>query len=254
MANKRKKTGPKTAKALFVSLLFLVLFTATAGKVDLSSIDLNDLSSVIEAFEPQNTTADYPQLNSLPDYNGEDEVVTLNDDQPFFSEDDLSLENGAWQTFSNLDSMNRVGPANAMLHKKMMPKEERGDISQVYPSGWKQKKITGGQWLYNRSHLIGFQLTGEDDNWKNLFTGTQQMNQGPMREYEEQVAAYLKETNHHVRYRITPLFKDNDLVPRGVEMEAQSIEDDQLRFNIYLYNIQDGYQINYETGASKKAS
>lgn len=254
MANKRKKTGPKSVKALFVSLLLLVLFTATAGNVDLSRINLDDLSTVAEAFEPKNTTADYPQLDALPDYNGEEEVVTLNDDHPFFTEEDLSLENGTWQTFSDLDTMNRVGPANAMLHKKGMPQEERGDISQVYPSGWKQKKTTDGQWLYNRSHLIGFQLTGEDDNWKNLFTGTQQMNQGPMREYEEEVAAYLKETEHHVRYRVIPLFKENDLVPRGVEMEAQSIEDDQLQFNRFIYNIEDNYQINYETGTSKKSS
>lgn len=254
MANRRKKTGAKSVKTLLVLLLLLVLFTATAGNVDLSKIDLDDLSTIVEAFEAPNTTADYPQLNALPDYNGEDEIVTLNDNQPFFTKEDLSLENGTWQTFTNLDTMNRVGPANAMLHKNMMPKQERGDISQVYPSGWKQKKITGGQWLYNRSHLVGFQLSGEDDNWKNLFTGTQQMNQGPMREYEEEVASYLKESQHHVRYRVTPIFKENDLVPRGIEMEAQSIEDDELRFNIYIYNIQEGYQINYETGTSKKAS
>ncbi|MCF1675375.1 DNA/RNA non-specific endonuclease [Tetragenococcus halophilus] len=254
MAYKRKKTRPKTVKALLSSLVLLLLFTATAGNIDLSKIDFDDFGSVVEAFETQNNTADYPQLENLPEYNGEDEVVTLNKDQPFFTEEELSLEEGVWQSFSNLDRMNRVGPANAMLHKKMMPTQERGDISEVYPSGWKQKKITGGQWLYNRSHLIGFQLTGEDDNWKNLFTGTQQMNQGPMREYEEEVADYLKETQHHVRYRVTPLFKENDLVPRGIEMEAQSIEDDQLQFNVYIYNIQDGYQINYETGTSKKDS
>ncbi|GBD61104.1 DNA/RNA non-specific endonuclease [Tetragenococcus halophilus] len=254
MAYKRKKTRPKTVKALLSSLVLLLLFTATAGNVDLSKIDFNDFGSVVEAFETQNNTADYSQLENLPEYNGEDELVTLNKDQPFFTEEELSLEEGAWQSFSNLDRMNRVGPANAMLHKKMMPEQERGDISEVYPSGWKQKKIAGGQWLYNRSHLIGFQLTGEDDNWKNLFTGTQQMNQGPMREYEEEVADYLKETQHHVRYRVTPLFKENDLVPRGIEMEAQSIEDDQLQFNVYIYNIQDSYQINYETGTSKKDS
>ncbi|GMA07961.1 DNA-entry nuclease [Tetragenococcus halophilus subsp. flandriensis] len=254
MAYKRKKTRPKTVKALLSSIVLLLLFTATAGNVDLSKIDFNDFGSVVEAFETQNNTADYPQLDNLPEYNGEDEVVTLNKDQPFFTEEELSLEEGVWQSFSNLDRMNRVGPANAMLHKKIMPTQERGDISEVYPSGWKQKKITGGQWLYNRSHLIGFQLTGEDDNWKNLFTGTQQMNQGPMREYEEEVADYLKGTQNHVRYRVTPLFKENDLVPRGVEMEAQSIEDDQLQFNVYIYNIQDGYQINYETGTSKKDS
>ncbi|GMA47432.1 DNA/RNA non-specific endonuclease [Tetragenococcus muriaticus] len=254
MANKRKKTRPKTVKTLFASLLFLIVFTATAGNVDLSRIDLSDFSSIVEAFENTNTLSDYPQLDSLPEYNGEEEVVTLNDNHPFFSGEELSLNDGTWQAFSDLDTMNRVGQANAMLHKKMMPEKERGDIAQVYPSGWKQKKTTEGQWLYNRSHLIGFQLTGENDNWKNLFTGTQQMNQGPMREYEEEVATYLEESDHHVRYRVTPLFKEDELVPRGVEMEAQSVEDDQLEFNIYIYNVQEGYQINYETGASKKTS
>src|SRR5699024_10092174 len=112
----------------------------------------------------------YDKLSSLPAYS-DDSVVSLNENQPFFSEEDLSLTKKNWQSFSNLDQFNRVGAANAMLHKDMMPQKKREDISQVYPTGWKQKKIKEDVWLYNRSHLIGHQFTGEDVNWKNLFTG-----------------------------------------------------------------------------------
>jgi len=105
--------------------------------------------------------------------------------------------------------------------------------------------------LYNRSHLIGYQLTGENDNWKNLFTGTEQMNQETMVQYENQVADYLRQTKNHVRYRVTPYFKDNELLCRGIQMEAQSVKDNTISYNVFIYNVEDGYTLDYVTGNSK---
>ncbi len=148
-----------------------------------------------------------------------------------------------------------------MLGQDLMPTSEREDISSVKPTGWKNKKITfnGKQdYLYNRSHLIGFQLSGENANIRNLFTGTRSLNANFQDEassmvyYENLVASYIKQTGHHVRYRVTPIFKHVELVARGVRMEAQSIEDDAVSFDIYIFNIQPGYELDYLTGTSKK--
>ncbi|HPJ00158.1 MAG TPA: DNA/RNA non-specific endonuclease [Enterococcus sp.] len=253
MAKKKNNTPTNTVKGVLYSLVALLVFTATAGQIDLSKVDWSDPTTILDAFDDTpEQLVNYPQLDALPEYDGTNIVVTLNDNHTTFTEQELSLVNGPWQTFYPLDSLNRVGPANALLHKSMMPKEERGDISRVYPSGWKQKKLDDGKWLYNRSHLIAFRFTGENDNWQNLFTGTQQMNQKPMKEYEDKVANYLKETGNHVRYRVTPYFKVEELVPRGIQIEAHSVEDQELCFNIFIYNIQDGYSIDYATGNSRK--
>ncbi|EAE1801276.1 TPA: DNA/RNA non-specific endonuclease [Listeria monocytogenes] len=177
------------------------------------------------------------------------QVISVNNQVPVFTQEELSLKEGMWQKFSELDSLNRVGEANAMLHNSMMPKDER-EALYVNPSGWKNKKTKTG-WLYNRAHLIGFQLSGENNNPKNLMTATRSLNTPCMLEYENRVADYLHETNNHVRYRVTPIFKDNELVARGVEMQAQSIEDDELQFHVYIFNIEEGMKINYTDGTSK---
>ncbi|EAD5426712.1 DNA-entry nuclease [Listeria monocytogenes] len=177
------------------------------------------------------------------------QVISVNNQIPVFTQEELSLKNEAWQKFSDLDSLNRVGEANAMLHNSMMPKDER-EALYVNPTGWKNKKTKTG-WLYNRAHLIGFQLTGENNNPKNLMTATRSLNTPCMLEYENRVADYLHETNNHVRYRVTPIFKDNELVARGVEMQAQSVEDDELQFHVYIFNVEEGMEINYQDGTSK---
>ncbi|EGP4895072.1 DNA/RNA non-specific endonuclease [Enterococcus faecium] len=178
------------------------------------------------------------------------QVEIVNQNQPLFSEEELSLENGTWQTFSNLDQLNRVGEANALLHKSMMPLKERERL-YIQPTGWKQKKMKNGDYLYNRCHLIGYQLTGENNNPKNLMTGTRSFNTPAMVEYENKVAEYLRNTGNHVRYRVTPDFRRNELVARGVRIEAQSIEDDRLSFHVYVHNVQEGYTIDYLTGRTK---
>ena len=251
----KRKSVKKRNTTIATAIIVLLLFVFTAGKVDLNKVDFSDPMSILSALDfGKNEHPDYGALDELPDYDGKHLIVTVNNNKPDFTSEELSLKKGAWQTFTDLDSLNRVGVANAMLHKSLMPTGERGDISKVYPSGWKQRKLEDGQWLYNRSHLIAYRFTGENDNWKNLFSGTQEMNQEAMTEYEEQVAQYLKQTNNHVRFQVTPYFKGQELVPRGVQMEAQSVEDSKLSYNVFIYNAQTGYEINYLTGASKKAN
>ncbi|WP_227662744.1 DNA/RNA non-specific endonuclease [Listeria seeligeri] len=207
-----------------------------------------------QTYFPKNTidvstnvpSEDINQLANM-EYSGT-QVVSVNNQIPSFTKGDLSLDRSSWQTFSDLDSLNRVGEANAMLHESMMPTEEREPL-YVNPTGWKNKKTDNG-WLYNRAHLIGFKLTGENNNPKNLMTATRSLNTPCMLEYENRVATYLHETNNHVRYQVTPVFKDNELVARGVEMQAQSVEDNELQFHVYIFNVEEGMVINYQDGTS----
>ncbi|MGV3467319.1 MAG: DNA/RNA non-specific endonuclease [Heyndrickxia sp.] len=184
------------------------------------------------------------------------QVIILNNNHTTFSKSDLSLTKGSWQSFTNLDSLNRVGVANAMLSKSLMPTEDREPL-YVNPTGWKNKKITVNgktEWLYNRSHLIGYQLTGENNNPKNLMTGTRSLNDPDMLIYEDKVASYLKTTNHHIRYQVEPIFRGNELVARGVHMQAKSIEDNKVEFNVYIFNVEQGVKMNYADGSSKVQS
>lgn len=232
------------AKFILAALLSLIGFTASLA--DFSTIDVQLPDFLYEIVYQEQISAE--EVKNIPDYDGENVVVHVNKNTPNFTEEDKSVEVGSWQTFADLDGLNRVGVAEAMLHKSMMPDEDRGDISKVYPTGWNQKLLENDIWLYNRSHLIGYQLTGENDNWKNLFTGTQQLNQTHMVRYENEVATYLSTTNNHVRYRVTPIFRDRELVPRVIQMEAQSIEDNQIEYNILIHNVQNGVSIDYQTG------
>ena len=178
------------------------------------------------------------------------QTVELNDNSPIFGPLDLSLENGSWETYGDLDNLNRAISAEAMLNQDLMPTEKRGDISNVEPTGWKNKKL-GKSYLYNRSHLIGFALSGENDNWKNLITGTAQLNNPEMLRHEMDVKYYLEQDkNNYVRYSVTPIFKDEELLARGVHLMAQSINDDSINFNVYIHNIQDDVELNYADGSS----
>lgn len=178
------------------------------------------------------------------------QTVTVNDNQPAFSTSELATNKGAWQTYSALDSLNRATDANALLNQSLMPKEERQALN-VNPTGWHNKRISSG-WLYNRSHLIGYQLTGQNNNWKNLMTGTRTLNDPEMTTYENQVAAYLKASRkHYVRYEVKPIFKGNELLARGVQMRGQSIGDNEVSFNVYIFNVQPGVTLNYQTGTSR---
>ncbi|WP_265482860.1 MULTISPECIES: DNA/RNA non-specific endonuclease [unclassified Lactobacillus] len=179
-----------------------------------------------------------------------DEIVTVNNNKPSFSAATKSKSHGAWQKFSELDTLNRAHTANALLNKKLMPTTMRSALTWN-PTGWHNKRIKSG-WLYNRSHLIGYQLTGENNNPRNLITGTRELNDPNMLKYENKVATYIKASNkHYIRYRVTPIYKGNNLLASGVQMEAQSIGDNSVHFNVYIFNVQPGMVLNYKDGTSK---
>ena len=189
---------------------------------------------------------------SIPAYSGSP-YVAVNDNIPFFTDEELTTQ--SFETYSELDSLGRCGVAYACIGQDLMPTEDRESISEVTPSGWNNKEydFVDGGWLYNRCHLIGFQLTGENANEKNLITGTRSMNVDGMLLFENMTADYIKETGNHVMYRVTPVFEGDELVPRGVLMEGKSVEDngEGILFNVFVYNVQPGVEINYMTGDSK---
>ena len=180
--------------------------------------------------------------------------IAINDNVPNFSKAELTTK--AYEKYSPLDNLGRCGVAVASCGKEIMPKpnEERGSISSVNPSGWKQAKykIISGSYIWNRCHLIGWQLSAENANSKNLITGSRYLNIEGMLLFENMVADYIKETGNHVAYRVTPIYDGNNLVCSGVQMEGYSIEDkgEGICFNVYCYNVQPGIKINYATGAS----
>ena len=190
-------------------------------------------------------------LSDIPAFSGTP-YVALNNNIPEFTEEELTT--ASYETYSKLDSLGRCGVAISCIGIDLMPTEDRESISSVKPSGWQSVKydIVDGKYLYNRCHLIGFQLTGENANKENLITGTRYMNVDGMLPFENMVADYIKETENHVMYRVTPIFEGNNLVASGVQIEAYSVEDkgDGICFNVYVYNAQPGVQINYADGTS----
>jgi DNA-entry nuclease len=204
--------------------------------------------------ETYSTSSDVITLDNLPPYSGE-AYIALNDNVPEFEEGDMTTT--SFESYSDLDSLGRCGVAFANVGVDLMPTEERGSISQVKPSGWQSVKYdcVDGKYLYNRCHLIGFQLTGENANKKNLITGTRYLNIDGMLLFENMVADYVKETENHVLYRVTPIFEGDDLVAQGVQMEGYSVEDegDSISFNVFCYNVQPGVTIDYATGESQLA-
>ena len=200
------------------------------------------------------TAAPSYDLSSLPEYAGEP-YVTANDNQPYFTEEDYTTT--SFETYSDLDSLGRCGVAYACVGVDLMPTGDRESISQIKPTGWQsvQYDSVDGKYLYNRCHLIGFQLTGENANEKNLITGTRALNVDGMLPFENLVADYVKETENHVLYRVTPIFEGEELVARGVLMEGYSVEDsgEGVTFCVYAYNNQPGITIDYATGLSALA-
>ena len=194
-------------------------------------------------------------LSTIPEYSGE-AYVAINGNEPNFEEKDLTTE--SYEFYSKLDHLGRCGETVACLGQDLMPTEDRESISHVKPSGWVQGQydFVDGKSLYNRCHLIGFQLAGENANEKNLITGTRYMNTIGMLPFENMVADYIKETDNHVMYRVTPIYDGDNLVASGVQMEGYSVEDegDGIYFNVYVYNVQPGVEIDYATGENQAAA
>ena len=221
------------------------LSTDNNGQVIENSNDTNSST--------QNTTADSSNItiDNIPAYSGDDYII-LNNNIPNFSESDLTTT--SFEEYAPLDDLGRCGVAYSNIGTDIMPTEKRESISSVKPSGWHSVKydIVEGKYLYNRSHLIGYQLTAENANDRNLITGTRYFNATLMLPYENMVVDYIKETNNHVLYRVTPVFEGNNLVATGVQMEAKSVEDngEGIEFNVFVYNVQPGITIDYATGDS----
>lgn len=252
----------KNQSRLHAMWLVVVVILALGGylKKDVVFREFVDTGKSFEAVTEQ-TTPDaasdkkddtgQAELDDIPTFSG-DAYIALNNNKPAFSKKERTTK--VFERYSSLDSLGRCGVAYANICKKLMPDEQRKAIGPVKPSGWHTVKYNcvDGKYLYNRCHLIGFQLAGENANEKNLITGTRYLNVDGMLPFENEVADYVKETNHHVLYRVTPYFEGDDLIAKGVQMEAYSVEDKGkgVSFNVFVYNSQPGVAIDYATGES----
>ena len=251
----------KFKKSLIMTFGILVCLF---GFISCSSTNISSINNIVQSLENYNSNnilltnpnennnysnIDVSNIYDIPEYSGENYII-LNNNVPNFSDSDLTTT--SFEEYSPLDSLGRCGVAYANVGTDIMPTEKRESISSVKPSGWQSVKydIVEGKYLYNRSHLIGYQLTAENANARNLITGTRYFNATLMLPYENMVADYIKETNNHVLYRVTPLFEGNNLVATGVQMEAKSVEDngEGIEFNVFVYNVQPGITIDYATG------
>lgn len=233
-----------------VTTFLLVFFIAGSGfGLSGCSSKKDNQAGTVGSAEVQ-STAVADDMASLV-YQGEPYVV-INDNNPDFTEADMTTV--SFESYGELDGLGRCTTAFANIGKDLMPAEKRGPIGEVKPTGWQTAKYDNvdGKYLYNRCHLIGYQLTGENANEKNLITGTRYLNVDGMLPFENMVADYIKETNNHVLYRVTPVFSGDNLVASGVQMEAESVEDngDGILFNVYCFNAQPGIAIDYATGDS----
>lgn len=247
MSRKSKKYFSKLVVIILSLIGLAVVEYFNPGVVE----SLNELANQ-EIFQTSNSQS--YNIDEIPEYAGQPYVV-INDNNPNFSEEDYSTE--AFEKYASLDYLGRCGVAFANICKETMPAydDERGDISSIKPTGWKQKKYNG-EYLYNRCHLIGYQLSNENANDKNLITGTRYFNVEGMLPFENEVAEYIKTNDdNHVLYRVTPVYEGNNLLADGVQMEAYSVEDEGngVCFNVFVYNVQPGIVIDYVTGESKKA-
>lgn len=239
-----KKKSKKISRASIPLILIVLLGLST-----FSSEEIN-FNKWIRQFFPSPSY----NIEEIPEYDGNPYVV-INDDNPYFKTEEFDVSK-SFERYSDLDLLGRCGEAVSNLGIDLMPDKERDYIGMIKPSGWHTVKydFVYGKYLYNRCHLIGYQLTGQNANEKNLITCTRSMNAKTMLEFENKVANYIKETKNHVLYRVTPIFKGDELVARGVELEALSIEDDGkgIKFNVFIYNIEEGIEIDYSTGESKE--
>ena len=234
----KKKMNLKQILTMTITIILFIGLIYISNNVDI----LNEI-----------TVANYNSIDEIPEYSGQI-YVKINNGKPYFTEEDYITE--SFEKYSDLDEKGRCRVAYANICKEIMPPDgdQRGDISSIKPTGWVQRKYNG-EYLYNRCHLIGHQLSDEDANELNLITGTRYFNVNGMLPFENKVADYIeKHKNNHVLYRVTPIFKGNNKLASGVEIEAYSVEDrgKEICFNVYVYNVQPGITINYETGESEE--
>lgn len=253
-----------------------IIKETTQHNIENSDIKNKEAKNINYIVTLNNLQANKQQIElNIPEYNGKD-YIELNNNIPFFDDNIHELSNGLYESYMTLDDLGRCGSAIANVSIKTMPIEivhrngkpyikkiQRGEIGTVKPSGWKTYKFDNvdGKYLYNRCHLLGYQLTAENANRDNLITGTRYFNVKGMLPFENMVADYVNEsidvenkTSNHVLYRVTPIFYENDLIAKGVIIEAQSIEDMEVQFCVFVYNIQPDIKINYADGTAEKIS
>lgn len=227
-----------------------VVTETSAPTPDTAAADTEGASSLSTGQEQTSGDAGF-DLSSVPAYEGSP-YVEINGNVPYFPDSDLTT--ASYENYGPLDSLGRCTTAVACIGQDLMPTEKRGDIGEVRPTGWHLVKYNGidGNYLYNRCHLIGYQLTGENANKRNLITGTRYMNVEGMEPFESRTADYIKETGNHVLYRVTPEFNGDNLLADGVLMEAESVEDSGagIQFCVFCYDVQPGITIDYATGDS----
>ena len=232
----------KRNRNLTITLIFLIAYLIYA-------LFTSEINNFIYSYAYKNNSY---SISEIPEYNGHS-YVYINDNIPEFSKEDMATN--SFEKYSDLDLFGRAGVAYANIGKDLMPTEKRESIGMIKPSGWQLTKydFVDGKYLYNRCHLIGFQLTGENANEKNLITCTRTTNAKVMVEFENKVAKYIRKTNNHVLYRVTPIYKEANLVASGVQIEALSIEDNGkgIMFNVYIYNVQDNIEIDYRNGNNR---
>ena len=226
-------------------LIIMIIVCIIVVLVDYYQEEVNKIYNKIMHVEVKSYN-----INEIPEYNGQN-YVYINNNEPEFKEEDLKKE--SFEKYSHLDMLKRCGIAYANISKDTMPIKKREAIGMIKPTGWQYTKydIVENKYLYNRCHLIGYQLTGENANERNLITCTRQMNTVGMLPFENKVAEYVKKTNNHVLYRVSPIFKGKDLLAIGVQIEAKSIETSDIKFNVFVYNVQDGIEIDYSDGKSR---
>ena len=240
----------------YITLTCMITLLTSCGKTPDEDLGKIPEETVLTGTEPNMPAAAKNTPYGIPPYDGSPNTP-INNDIPFFTEDDLIMT--PFENYSELDELGRCGTAYANICTETMPKKPREDISEIKPTGWVQNKypdLIDDEWIYNRCHLIGFQLSGENANEKNLITGTRYMNTEGMLGLENSIADYIRmNPENHVLYRVTPVFKGNDLLCQGVLMEAESVEDHgrELRFCRFAYNIQPGIKIDYSTGNNQTA-
>ena len=261
----RAESRTKVTRRL--KLLFTVIIIIAAAIILLiainyekkpETIDINGTSSSVNDATPSSDTIQIydssEELKAIPEWQGLP-ICYLNDNEPSFKNDEIWER--AQESLSWLDDLGRCGTAMSCIGLETMPEEARGQISSIKPSGWQDDKYdyVVGNNLYNRCHLVGYQLSGDDAIDRNLITGTSFMNREGMLPFENAIAKYVRETGNHVMYRVKPLFNKNEMVARGVQMEAVSVEDkgQGLAFNVFCYNVQPGIEIDYMTGENKEA-
>lgn len=249
---KKKQVSIKYTLSPLVTIVLalFIIYISLVYKDDINRY-ITGISEYDNQTEVSNSDITSYDLKDIPEYSN-DAYVVVNNNEPYFDTDEITTDE--FENYSDLDSLGRCGVAYANVSIKTMPTEKREGIGMVKPSGWHTVKydIVDGKYLYNRCHLIGYQLTGENANKKNLITCTRYMNTVGMLEFENKVANYVKKTHNHVLYRVTPKYKGDNLLASGVLMEALSVEDngEGIKFNVYVYNVQDGVGINYKDGSS----